>query len=327
MKKLFMLFVAFMAVVAVKAQQISVVSSNGSTSVHSTLQKAIEAATDGCVIYLPGGGFPIPDSVKIKNRVTIIGIGHKVKSENADGHTTIQGNLFFDNGSSGSAVLGTYMTGAVYIGNDGNEVDNVLVRYCNIDRVEVKNDKCLGTVVNQNYLRSQSFFNGASAELSNNILHSVNNLDNGVITYNIFVKTTYIYRQDNNYAGNRAMHYTDNTSIIGNVFLEWGNGPHYGSNCLASDNMAMDNWGNDPINMNGKAWKDIFVNHAGITPASDYHFKGEYQKYASVCGIYAGTGFSDTALPPVPYIISKDIPEQTDAQGKLNIKIRVRAGE
>ena len=91
--------------------------------------------------------------------------------------------------------------------------------------------------------------------------------------------------------------------------------------------MGMGNWGDAPVNVSGKSWNDIFVNNKGITPASDYHFKGDYQKYNSVCGIYAGTGFSDTALPPVPYIVSSEIPEQTDANGKLNIKIRVRAGE
>lgn len=322
MKRLFLFFLAIVAVVAVKAQQIAVVSTDGSTSVHNTLQKAIEAATEGCVIYLPGGGFPIPDSVKIKNKVTIIGIGHKVKTENTDGYTTIQGNLFFDNGSSGSAVLGAYITGAVFVGNDGSEVDDVLVRYCNLDRVEVKNKTCLGTVVNQNYIRNKSSFSGASAAFTNNICHSINDLDNGVIENNIIV---YSFAID--WDGVRAIRRTDNTSIKNNILMDWRSGPHDGNNCLVSGNMAMGNWGDDPINVTGVAWTDIFVNHAGITPASDYHFKGQYQKYNNVCGIYAGTGFSDTALPPVPYIVSKQIPEQTDGNGNLNIKIRVRAGE
>ena len=32
-------------------------------------------------------------------------------------------------------------------------------------------------------------------------------------------------------------------------------------------------------------------------------------------------------MAPLPYIVAKDIPEQTDAEGKLNIKIRVKASE
>ena len=108
--------------------------------------------------------------------------------------------------------MGTYITGAVYIGNDGNEVDNVLVRYCNIDRIELKNNKCRGTVVNQNYIRSKSNFSSASAEFTNNICHSINDLDNGVIANNIITSYFYI-----SYEGNRAIGNTDNTAIKNNI--------------------------------------------------------------------------------------------------------------
>lgn len=324
MKKLMIsLFVAVMATVTMQAQQIAVVSKTGATSIYQTFQEAIEGASAESVIYLPGGGFPIADDVKITKKLTIIGIGHKGKTDNADGYTTISGNLFFDEGSDASAVMGAYITGNVYIGNDGSQVDNVLVRYCNLNAVYVQNNKCMETVVNQNYIRNYSVFSGARAEFTNNIAHSLTDLDNGLIAYNIFVYTTYIGYD----GGDRALHYTDNTSMIGNIFFNWGNYPHSGGNCSASNNMAMGDWGDDPINVSGVGWGDIFVNHAGINPVSDYHFKGEYEKYNGKCGIYAGTGFSDSALPPVPYIVAKQIPEQTDANGKLNIKIRVRAGE
>lgn len=322
MKKFyFTLLSALVATVALQAQQISVVKA-GSTTLHGTLTAAIEAAADGSVIYLPGGGFPINDTVKINKKLTIIGIGHKVKGDNADGNTSISGNLFFDAGSDGSAVMGTYITGAVYVGNDGNEVDDILVRYCNLDRIEVKNKKCLRTMVNQNYVRSTSSFNSASVEFTNNIAHSINDLDNGLIENNIFLGAQHIYND-----GDRAIRRSDNCTIKGNVIMDWASAPHDGANCLVLNNMGLGSWGDDPINVTGAQWIGIFVNHKGITPASDYHFKGDYQKYSTTCGIYAGTGFSDSALPPVPYIVAKQIPEQTDASGKLNIKIRVRAGE
>lgn len=324
MKKFyFTLLSALVATVALQAQQISVVKA-GSTTLHGTLTAAIEAAADGSVIYLPGGGFPINDTVKINKKLTIIGIGHKVKGDNADGYTTISGNLFFDSGSDGSAVMGTYITGNVYIGNDGNQVDEILVRYCNLNTVQVKNNKCLRTEVNQNYIRNTSQFNGASALFTNNIAHSVNNLDNGLIINNVITSTA-----SGSYVNDcKAISNSDNTSIKGNVILSWGGyGPQSGSNCLTSQNMLSNSWGDDCYNMSGIQWADVFAKNAGVTPASDYHFKGDYQKYSTTCGIYAGTGFSDSALPPVPYIVAKQIPEQTDASGRLNIKIRVRAGE
>ena len=85
MKKIiFTLFLAIMATTGLYAQQISVVSSGGTTSLYRTLQEAIEGAEPGSVIYLPGGGFPISDDVKITKKLTIIGIGHYIKSGNID---------------------------------------------------------------------------------------------------------------------------------------------------------------------------------------------------------------------------------------------------
>ena len=172
-------------------------------------------------------------------------------------------------------------------------------------------------MVKHNYIRNISNFIGAYCDFTNNIAHSINNLDNGYIEYNILTSTNSYY----------AMNGCDNTTIIGNVIILWNSGPLSGGNCQTEMNMTGGSWGTDNINVSGKSWADIFVNHAGVTPNSDYHFKGEYQQYNGQVGIYAGTGFSDSALPPVPYIVAKQIPEQTDAEGKLNIKIRVRAGE
>ncbi|MBP3755970.1 MAG: hypothetical protein J6I61_01645, partial [Prevotella sp.] len=70
MKKVFLiLFIAMAAMTNVQAQQISVVKDDGSTTLHRTLAEAIAAIEDGCVIYLPGGGFTIADDVKITKRV------------------------------------------------------------------------------------------------------------------------------------------------------------------------------------------------------------------------------------------------------------------
>ena len=130
MKKLFLtLIMAVFTTELLQAQQISVVSSGGATTLYQNLKDAIEGADDGSVIYLPGGGFPIADEVKITKKLTIIGIGHKSNNDNVDGITTISGNLYFIEGSSGSAVMGCYLTGGVYIGDGNISVNNILIRY------------------------------------------------------------------------------------------------------------------------------------------------------------------------------------------------------
>ena len=85
----------------------------------------------------------------------------------------------------------------------------------------------------------------------------------------------------------------------------------------------------EPINIGNDSWNDVFdyYNGGAISPVSSFHFKGDYAQYEHQVGIYAGDSFNEDQLAPVPYIVSKSIPQQTDAAGKLNIKIRVKAGE
>jgi hypothetical protein len=314
-KKCFILFVAMLWNVTLMAQQIAVVS-DGNTSVHSTLQAAIEAAPAGSVIYLPGGGFPIDDSVKINKPLNIIGIGYWVKGDNVDGYTSILGNLHFNEGSDGSSVMGVYMTGRIRIGNNGKKVDNVLVRYNWIDGVYVQNSACMGTVVNQNYIRSSSSFSGATCEFNNNVACHVSDLDNGSIEYNIFYGSGCISSCHNTSINCNVLYYISGYSINKD-----------GGECQAFNNMYRTSWGVDCVEINSNSYFDLFVNWAGITPKSDFHFKGDWAQYNGHIGVYGGSGFSSSTLPPVPYIVAKQIPEQTDANGKLNIKIRVRAGE
>ena len=330
-KKLFIVCAALVWTVALVAQNISVVAANGSTKLYRTLQAAIEGADPNSVIYLPGGGFPIADSVKITKKLTIIGIGHKSNNENADGVTTISGNLFFNQGSSESAVMGCYVTGNVYVGNDGNEVDDIFVKCCNLKNVTVSNSNCKGTFINQNYIREDARFNGANGRFLNNITHGVGKLNDGIISNNICFCNAdgYIY----------AFTYCNRTSITNNIVLYYNANSsnkidptmpiHSGNDCVISGNMTLSDWGDDYINIfkENFKWEDVFEDFKGnsISPAFNFHFKDEYKQYENQVGIYAGDGFNDKQLAPVPYIVAKKIDEQTDTAGKLNIKIRVKA--
>ncbi len=317
---------AIMGTAVAMAQQIAVVSESGSTDVYQTLTEAIEGASNGSVVYLPGGGFQIHDSVKITKRLSIIGIGHKAKTENVDGNTMISGNLFFNEGSSGSSVMGCYISGTVYIGNDGSSVNNVLIKYCNLNAINVKNSLCTKTLINQNYIRNVSDFNSAEVTILNNIAHSFITINGGTVSNNIIVSNATPHGLSSSW------HWcleASNCNISNNIFLNAGSdGYHRGSNCVVYGNMVRSNWGDDYINVGSTDWNTIFTNYNSgkITPASEFKFTKDYQQYSD-CGIYGGDGFSDGALPPVPFIVSKSIPEQTDASGKLNIKIRVKAGE
>lgn len=327
-KSVLSLLIALMAIVVANAQQISVVSEGGKTDLYRTFQEAIEKAEPGSVIYLPGGGFPIADAVKITKKLTIVGIGNKIDTENPDGYTTVSGNLFFNEGSDFSALMGVYVTGNVYIGNDGQEVDDVLIRHCNINQLQVNNSKCKGITINQNYLRNGALFSGSNATFSNNLTVWVQDLDDGYISNNIITAS---YSSSSYYTG-YALYHSDRTSVTNNIFFSTN--IINGSDCFAQGNMCKTDWtmDEDCINIGEADWNNVFENYNGgaISPATDFHFKkdSEYTKYEGQVGIYSGdTPFEDNQLAPVPYIIFKDVPQKTDTEGKLEIRIRVKAGD
>ncbi len=335
MKKAFItLFVAVVATVCAQAQQISVVSSSGATTIFRTLQEAIEGADPNSVIYLPGGGFAISDEVKITKKLTIIGIGHKLNNDNVDGVTTIGGNLWFDEGSSGSAVMGCYITGDVNIGNGGASVNDVLIRYCNLNSVQVKNSSCSDVIVNQNYIRNLSDFSSSPTKVTNNVCLRLSSISEGIVSNNVI---TYISTynspviasiKNSVFCDNIILNSQSDTYGYYSTFSNFSNNTCTGNMVFRYQYNEQQCLPNNVINMTGKGWTTIFANANGgaISPVSNFIFKEDYQQYSS-CGIYGGTGFNDSQLASVPYIVAKKIDEQTDASGMLKVKIRVKVGE
>ncbi len=344
-KSVLFLLIALMAIVVANAQQISVVS-EGDTDFYRTLQEAIENAPEGSVIYLPGGGFPIADEVKITKQLTIIGVGHNIKNNNVDGVSTINGNIWFNEGSSGSGIIGCYISGNVNIGENDAHVKDILVKYCNLNSVQVMNNTCLGTTVNQNYIRNSCNFNGASGIISHNVMHSIQNINGGQIINNQL--SGFFFQRMESRGSWSSSYYArfyycieayNCPNISNNVitakpysYSSYGD-PYsydfyYGSDNQLNSNLSIGDFGDYPINIGDVDWNDVFVNYndGAISPLSDFHFKDTYLQYENTVGIHAGTGFNDKIIP-VPYIISKRVDDQTDASGMLNIKIRVKAGE
>ena len=329
MKKVLLVMTAVLASMTVCAQQIAVVK-GGETKVYNTLKDAIDGAESGSVLYLPGGSFPIADADTIRKKLTIIGITHKASSDNVDGRTTISGNLFFDEGSTGSALMGCYVTGNVNIGLK-SAVNDFLLRYNNMNSVIVKNQGCRNIEINQNYIRNSSDMGKCNAKITNNILHSLQNVNGGTVMHNII--TSYFTIRYSSVTINCYFMSADNSVISNNVFLQSSSsfsGAYYWKQFLGSNNEVMENmlcnqnWGTDCINVKDD-WTKVFEKHSGVNTASKYHFINDYKDYEGKIGIYAGTGFSDDALPPVPYIKDCKVDEQTDAEGKLKIRINVKA--
>lgn len=318
MKKIIVLLVLAAMAATMSAQQIAVVTSNGSTTMCQTLADAISKAGNNSVIYLPAGGFQISDDVKITHKITIVGVTHKANSDNAEGNTVISGSLFFNEGSSNSCVMGCYISGNIKIGWDNSSVNNILVKYCNVNAVDVYSNKCSGTKVNQNYLRATCELGYSEATYTNNVMYRLTYMTGGLISNNIFC-----------YGGNGyTMNSVNNATISNNIFI-YASFNSIGS-CQITNNMTRNyDWGDDSINLHVDNWNGVFKKNLGVTPASEFEFIGDYATYNGKVGIYCtddgGTGFSDGCMPPVPYVSIKRIDEQTDASGNLKVQVRVTA--
>ena len=295
---LFALMVALLSAATLSAQQIAVVSGSGSTRVYDTLDEAIEGASSGSTIYLPGGGFRVSEDTKITKRVAIIGIGHKPNSENEDGNTVISGNIQFGVGSDGSAIMGVYMGNDIHIGVEG-VVKNITVKYCNVNSIQVTTPDCPGILVNQNYLRSNSVFNSSNVTITNNIMSPVRGIKGGIVNHNIVFGYAY-------FDGDYGILCEESTSMY---------------------NICTHNWGNIRGCEDVGSVKGVspFRNNQGITTRSDFHLPDDYEG-STLIGVYGGgTGFNDGGIPPMPHIISKSVAEQTDARGKLRVQVTVKA--
>ena len=328
--KSFFLIAALAATLALHAQQISVVAPGGATKIFTDLNLAIQGADAGSTIYLSGGGFQVNDTTKIKKKLTIMGIGHRPNNDNVDGNTNVSGNFWFEGGSDNSSVMGLYLSGNVNIGTTENAVSNFLLRYCNVNSVQVGNSNCQGIKINQNYIRNVSHSGDSPINFTNNILHSLRNINGGVINNNIIRHNIYHHYSD--CAGcpgiycNHVLLCVNSTQIKNNIFCD-PSGGCVTNECIVSNNVYPGAWGDNCVTP--EDWDSVFMGvDNGVNPSSDFRLKpGKWKTGATdggEIGIYGGTGFSDTALPPGPRIVKKHIADQTDENGNLRVQIEVK---
>lgn len=337
-RKLLMAVVAMMSMTA-WAQNIAVVSPNNTTTICQTLDEAISKATSGSVIYLPGGGFQIKDESKIDKKVTIMGVSHRGDTDNADGATVISGNLNFDKGSSGSAVLGVYLSGNINVGTATDSVLNLTVKSCNVNSIQVNNGASSGMRINQCYLRSISRFGKCNVHIDYSIVHSLFHIRGGTINHNIITSRGYEHgvgpsdRYGSYYC---AYHLGDvyNSSITNNFLLftpDTYQNIFDGGECQISNNCSgTESWGNVPVVLEGETtWDDVFYANKGVSIYSDYRLKSSWGKGKATdgtdIGINVGTGFDSKSLAPIPRIVSKKVDEQTDGTGRLKVEVTVKA--
>lgn len=334
MKKIAAFLLTYLLILSVTAQSVFVLDGASGTRVYTTLDTAMVHAQDGDYLYLPATSISMPAGLVINKRMNIIGAGHYPDSTQATGVTSFTGQIYFLTESSGSMLQGIYINGNIYFGtsNTNGAATNILISRCNVASIHLSyngSDFWGGENVNikDNVIRESIAFAGVKNVLvENNIIEGGLQYGNGMIT----IRNNICLRKSANLVYYLSAARFDNNIIMASSSFGFG-----GSGNLYYNNIFKEG---DPLGAefsSGNLFNvtDLFINQSGTTfnygqnyhltptsPANDAGMAG------TDCGIYGGANpYKEGAVPVNPHIQTKVLPAQTDAQGKINVQVKVVA--
>ena len=349
MKKLFLMFFALFSMSAhVFADGLTATLQQGDVMTPfygvDAFKQAYDAAQDGAVITLSPGKFN--DVSSISKQITVIG-AYAFDAKSTE--TTILGSLTV--AAHNIKIEGIYFSGSVSLGTSSlSSITNCTLRRCWIETSLIGSYKHDNTLVDQCVIKKEQ----AMAKSSNyciknstiNYFVEINSVSNIAYITNCVVwhwfgckysssqyieDTTYkrpyaIYK--NNYLG---LYKSEKSSIT----LSLTSPSEFYNNRFCQTYMKKDYEDSEPYSF----IKNITISY-GTGCIHENNVKGDqkfnaYYEYpahpvdapigsdGTPVGPYGGTGFSE--YPAIPRIISKTIDSNSDAEGKINVKITVKA--
>ncbi len=334
------------------SQSLIAVQSGGSSTFYTSLDSAMANAPNGATIYLPGGSFtPANGALLIDKTLNIIGTGHYPDSALATGISVINGHVYLLSGADGGSMQGVHINNHVFFGQN---VTNCIINGYSFSRCYFGNpvmmvyDVYYLNPTSQNILFSENVFtNYVNIAQVKNVLFSKNiflayfQTSNGQVVFrnNIFLFESYgpcgstalfheihgaaFYDNIINHTGCYGLlagNFTGNT-FYNNIFstnlaAPPGNSPGYG------------NLYNVPID-------SIYVSHT----YNIFNYQNDYRLKPGCVGVNAASDTTDIglygtafpykpgAVPINPHIISRTVAPSTNAQGNLQVNIKVSAQE
>lgn len=343
MKKLLLFFMVIgMASANLFSTNPVIAVQNGSTpKLFYTFQEALSAATSGDTIYLPTGVFAIPSA--IQKELHFVGRGHYPSQSAGSGITMITGNVILKEGADGSSFEGIYMDNILIANGDGanihitisdlsfirssfagltmggqyqdannpvNNVSQIFISECVVRGVLTARG-AQNVVIEKSIFDSHlAGFNGQAA-VENSIFMSRPLLSNSGITFNnsIFLHnaTDFLQYEANNVFNNSVFVYDFSSGL--------------GSNLVNNSVTKVDA-------------ATIFEDVTGTAFAytHNYHLK-ESSPATGVgsggidAGIYGPDQPYTDGITSYPFIHEIMVPGTTDADGNLNIQVKVSASD
>lgn len=330
------LIIAIATTMTINAQTIALHSSTGVQIIkgNNALTTAYAAAQNGDTLYLSGGSFTPP--ANFDKKLMIFGAGHYVDSTLATGKTFINGNFTLNENADLFYLEGIEITGD-FILSTNHSVNNVIIKRCKINGTfnalgDLSNATSNLSLIGNVLMNRLNLENIQNSLLSNNIISNTFQGSNGnMISNNIIMGFIWGYSMDYLFFGN-------NNTLNNNIILWEG----YNANVNGSGNIFNNNLYVEPSpdygatatssgNYTGILQSEIFVNQTGtvFNYSHDYHLQVPTTYLGtdgSQVGIYGGTfPYKEGAVPLNPHIQLKNIAPATDANGNLQIQIKVGA--
>ena len=333
MKHIYLL--AFLLLTYFCNAQIVIVQSGTTASQFSTLDEAIDAATDGDFIYLSGGSF-LKNNSPVNKELHFIGAGIHPDSTAVTSTTsiTVAGSYFrigtdADNSTFDGIVFAQMVMFADELGAT-SDADNVIFSRCKlngIDARETNSEDVLSNITLQECIVNSS------------------GIDLGKDGTTCFIDRCYFYNLPSgleNSSGITAMNsiVNDHSANGGNytncIFKYTSGANNVYTNCITSDT----DFGGSAIFTNsivGVQWIQIFIN-----PTEAFGYLNFTQDFHIISGSVADNAGSDGTdvgmfgtsnptkegfVPYNPHFVSSAIDNATDSNGNLNAAAEVAAQE
>ncbi|MCU4175236.1 hypothetical protein [Carboxylicivirga sp. N1Y90] len=296
---------------------------------------AYDAAVNGDIIYLPGGGFTVP--TLIDKGIKIIGVGHFPSATTATNATVLAGDLFIGENADNLHIEGCDLGNYDINFTSDHKVDDVNIVRCKLGTLQYQGstNPCVNNTIRECIITETIYFtNAVSSTLANSIVHQriyygtdmsilncillydynnsnasyspIRDVDNSLISSNIFFKDYNGFYQDG----------CESSTFTNNVFFH---NPTAGSNTFTNNYIIGENASNILVNQSGNIF-DYSHDYHLASPAT--YTNGDGLK----AGIYGGIfPFKADAIPSTPHISVKNMAGSTDENGLLNVSITVTA--
>ncbi len=307
-------------------------SGSGSTTVYRSFDSVIANYQQGDTVYLPGGTFSIGTAI-LSRKVIMYGAGHYPDSAAATGRTILNGAIRITNGASGSIIQGFYLSGNINLGTDNSNsnINGLVIQRCNI------NDFMLSAHDNYNGLGSNIMLrecvvrNNVNFRYAKDVLIENSFINGGLYNFDGSIKVANCIV----FGSGNSIYYGASSLFENNIFLMQGTF-NYGSGSNTYRNNIFKNA--NPLVASDIGEQNLFsVNNLFVQAATSFDYGLNFHlaagspaigagKGGTDCGIYGGArAYKEAAIPSNPHVRTKNIADNTNAAGQLQVQATVVA--